>query len=122
MATIVGTTIASMMATESIRMVMSAAATGPCGSNMFIGRFRVRPCTNAPPLRQFQMGPPGAGARLSVSLPAPFQMKAVGDQKTSTKPTAYHGSETDMRLKDRAAIVVGAGQSSGEGMGNGRAA
>src|SRR5215468_9460620 len=28
---------------------------------------------------------------------------------------------TDMRLKDKVAIVVGAGQSPGEGMGNGRA-
>src|SRR5579872_2525971 len=32
----VGTTIASMMAIESIRMVFSAAATGPCGSKMFM--------------------------------------------------------------------------------------
>src|SRR6185437_2836794 len=37
MAMMVGTTIASMMATESIRMVFSAAATGPCGSRIFIG-------------------------------------------------------------------------------------
>ena len=35
-ATIVGSTIASMIAIESIRMVLSAAATGPCGSRMFI--------------------------------------------------------------------------------------
>src|SRR5438067_13513846 len=37
MATIVGRTIASMMAIESIRMVLSAAAMGPCGSKIFIG-------------------------------------------------------------------------------------
>src|ERR1041385_7193629 len=36
-ATIVGTTIASMIAIESIRIILSAAATGPCGSRMFIG-------------------------------------------------------------------------------------
>src|SRR5580704_19694757 len=33
---IVGSTIASMIATESIRMVFSAAPIGPCGSRMFI--------------------------------------------------------------------------------------
>jgi NAD(P)-dependent dehydrogenase (short-subunit alcohol dehydrogenase family) len=32
-----------------------------------------------------------------------------------------HRSEVDMRLKDKIAIVVGAGQSPGEGLGNGRA-
>ena len=36
-AAIVGKTIASMIAIESIRMTFSAAATGPCGSRMFIG-------------------------------------------------------------------------------------
>src|SRR5205823_7402359 len=36
---------------------------------------------------------------------------------TSTRCTEW----TDMRLKDRVAIVVGAGQSPGEGIGNGRA-
>src|SRR5215208_3503230 len=36
MATIVGTTIANMIATESIRMVLSAAPIGPCGSRIFI--------------------------------------------------------------------------------------
>src|SRR6267142_6178282 len=35
-ATIVGRTIASMIASESIRMVLSAAPIGPCGSRMFI--------------------------------------------------------------------------------------
>src|SRR5579862_7740688 len=35
-ARIVGSTIASMMATESIRMVFSAAPIGPCGSRIFI--------------------------------------------------------------------------------------
>src|SRR5664279_3714392 len=34
----VGTTIASMIATESIRMVLSSAPIGPCGSRMFIGK------------------------------------------------------------------------------------
>ncbi|TPQ25240.1 hypothetical protein C2U70_32500 [Bradyrhizobium guangdongense] len=33
----VGTTIVSMMKTESTRMVLLAAATGPCGSRRFIG-------------------------------------------------------------------------------------
>src|ERR1700692_72753 len=32
----VGTTIASIIATESIRMVLLAAPIGPCGSRMFI--------------------------------------------------------------------------------------
>src|SRR5882757_3404471 len=35
-ATIVGRTIASMIAIESIRMVLSAAPIGPCGSRIFI--------------------------------------------------------------------------------------
>ena len=35
-ATMVGSTIASMIAMESIRMVLSAAPIGPCGSRMFI--------------------------------------------------------------------------------------
>ncbi|MGY4291289.1 hypothetical protein ACVWXO_010555 [Bradyrhizobium sp. LM2.7] len=34
----VGTTIASMMKTESTRIVLFAAATGPCGSSRFIGK------------------------------------------------------------------------------------
>src|SRR3977135_829669 len=34
--TIVGSTIASMIASESIRMVFSAAPIGPCGSRIFI--------------------------------------------------------------------------------------
>ncbi|MGY4331087.1 hypothetical protein ACVWWG_005504 [Bradyrhizobium sp. LB7.2] len=34
----VGTTIASMMKTESTRIVLLAAATGPCGSSRFIGK------------------------------------------------------------------------------------
>ena len=34
----VGTTIASMMKTESTKMVLLAAATGPCGSSKFIGK------------------------------------------------------------------------------------
>ena len=38
MAMMVGTTIASMIAIESIRMVFSAAAIGPCGSRIFIGK------------------------------------------------------------------------------------
>src|ERR1700749_1160799 len=33
----VGTTIASMIAIESIRIILLAAAIGPCGSRMFIG-------------------------------------------------------------------------------------
>src|SRR5580704_4016086 len=33
----VGITIASMIAIESIRIVLSAAVIGPCGSRMFIG-------------------------------------------------------------------------------------
>jgi NAD(P)-dependent dehydrogenase (short-subunit alcohol dehydrogenase family) len=41
----------------------------------------------------------------------------MGFAKSSTHPT----KEKNMRLKDRVAIVVGAGQSPGEGMGNGRA-
>src|SRR5262249_57525559 len=36
-AAIVGSTIASMIAIESIRIVFWAAAIGPCGSRMFIG-------------------------------------------------------------------------------------
>jgi len=35
-ATMVGRTIASMIASESIRMVFSAAPIGPCGSRIFI--------------------------------------------------------------------------------------
>jgi hypothetical protein len=35
-AAMVGNTIASMIAMESIRMVLSAAAIGPCGSRIFI--------------------------------------------------------------------------------------
>src|SRR5258707_6903540 len=35
-ATIVGSTIASMIASESIRMVFSATPIGPCGSRIFI--------------------------------------------------------------------------------------
>src|ERR1700748_1986407 len=35
-AMMVGTTIASMIAIESIRIVLSAAATGPCGSRIFL--------------------------------------------------------------------------------------
>src|SRR5260221_11670813 len=35
-ATMVGSTIASMIASESIRMVLSAAPIGPCGSRVFI--------------------------------------------------------------------------------------
>jgi hypothetical protein len=38
MAAIVGKTIASMIPTESIRMVFWAAPIGPCGSRIFIGR------------------------------------------------------------------------------------
>ena len=34
--TIVGSTIASMIVSESIRMVFSAAPIGPCGSRIFI--------------------------------------------------------------------------------------
>src|ERR1700760_2628408 len=37
MAMMVGITIASMIAIESMRMVFSAAPIGPCGSRMFIG-------------------------------------------------------------------------------------
>ena len=37
------------------------------------------------------------------------------------KASTHYGSEPNMRLKDRVAIVVGAGQSPGEGIGNGRA-
>src|ERR1700722_9491310 len=42
-AAIVGKTIASMIAIESIRMTLSAAATGPCGSRIFIGGSRRAP-------------------------------------------------------------------------------
>src|ERR1700754_2256355 len=38
-----------------------------------------------------------------------------------TEPVPNLREGTDMRLKDRVAIVVGAGQSPGEGIGNGRA-
>src|SRR5580704_18028854 len=38
MATIVGTTMASIIAMESIKIVLSAAAIGPSGSRMFIGK------------------------------------------------------------------------------------
>ncbi|GGI21294.1 hypothetical protein GCM10010987_13600 [Bradyrhizobium guangdongense] len=37
-AMMVGTTIVSMMKTESTKMVLLAAATGPCGSSRFIGK------------------------------------------------------------------------------------
>src|SRR5437764_294958 len=37
-AMMVGTTMASMMKTESTRIVLLAAATGPCGSSRFIGK------------------------------------------------------------------------------------
>src|SRR3954468_6901797 len=47
-----GTTIPSMTATESTRMVRSAAAIGPCGSRIFIG---------AP--RNFETPPNGRRAR-----------------------------------------------------------
>src|SRR3954447_23961845 len=51
-AAMVGTTIANMIATESIRIVRSAAAIGPCGSRIFIG---------AP--RNFETPPNGRRAR-----------------------------------------------------------
>src|SRR3954451_21104092 len=51
-------------------------------------------------------------------------MKAAEDKKASTITNADRVpmGVNDMRLQDRIAIVVGAGQSPGEGMGNGRAA
>jgi NAD(P)-dependent dehydrogenase (short-subunit alcohol dehydrogenase family) len=50
-------------------------------------------------------------------------MKAAEDKKASTITNADRVpmGVNDMRLQDRIAIVVGAGQSPGEGMGNGRA-
>jgi len=39
-AMIVGSTIASMIPHESIRIVFSAAPIGPCGSRIFIARAR----------------------------------------------------------------------------------
>src|ERR1700719_4332724 len=50
-ATMVGTTIASMIAIESIRIILSAAAIGPCGSRMFIGGGFPPPPCNATPTR-----------------------------------------------------------------------
>ena len=47
MAMMVGSTIASMIATESIRMVFSAAPIGPCGSRMFIAEPELGTRTNA---------------------------------------------------------------------------
>src|SRR5258705_13832326 len=38
----VGSTIASMIAIESIKIVLSAAAIGPCGSRIFIDRSSLR--------------------------------------------------------------------------------
>src|SRR5258707_7970319 len=48
-AAMVGSTIASMIAIESIRICLSAAAIGPCGSRMFIGQQ-----TPAAPTRRLQ--------------------------------------------------------------------
>src|SRR4051795_11276578 len=45
-ATMVGNTIASMIATESIRIVASAAPIGPCGSKIFIAEPRNGTATN----------------------------------------------------------------------------
>src|SRR4051794_29488436 len=42
MATMVGSTIASMIASESTRMDFSAAPIGPCGSRMFIAPSSMR--------------------------------------------------------------------------------
>ena len=60
-------------------------------------------------------------------LPAlgPWLAAPIEPGRNVLKPTAdaMHGGagEQPMRLKDKVAIVVGAGQSPGEGMGNGRA-
>ena len=50
-ATIVGRTIASMIASESIRMVLSAAPIGPCGSRMFIAEPEIETLITVPRLR-----------------------------------------------------------------------
>src|SRR5215212_8768732 len=63
---IVGTTIASMMATESIRMVLSAAPTGPCGSRIFIAEPENGTATNGAAARRFHVI--GYGDRMSQSL------------------------------------------------------
>src|SRR3954454_8873045 len=52
-ATIVGTTIASMIATESIRIVASAAPIGPCGSRIFIAAPENGTATNGEAARRF---------------------------------------------------------------------
>src|SRR6201994_1957557 len=58
----VGSTIASMMAIESIRIVFSAAAIGPCGSRMFIG---------APiHLHHYSLEPSAGGARPQTPVEA----------------------------------------------------
>src|SRR4029079_5209 len=57
-----------------------------------------------------------AGSRLMITLKGP-RTKA-----TQPKPcTGDIGRPRNMRLKGKVAIVIGAGQSPGEGMGNGRA-
>src|SRR5580704_2253303 len=53
-AAMVGSTIASMIAIESIRICLSAAAIGPCGSRIFIQRSPFRPNENAPLRVRFQ--------------------------------------------------------------------
>src|SRR5882757_4272253 len=66
----VGTTIASMIATESIRMVLSAAPMGPCGSRIFIAEPDHEPiATSAPPGRSMAMATTNASQRLSFELP-----------------------------------------------------
>src|SRR5215212_10711613 len=52
-AMIVGTTIASMIATESIRIVASAAPIGPCGSRIFIAAPENGTATNGEAARRF---------------------------------------------------------------------
>ena len=67
---------------------------------------------------------PGADHRLLLRRGARARhhedrQRALLQRGTAAVPDP--GSEADMRLKDKVAIVVGAGQSPGEGIGNGRA-
>src|SRR5262249_15821747 len=50
---------------------------------------------------------------------APIALRSIRATNPATTPVTRY--EVAMRLKDKIAIVVGAGQSPGEGMGNGRA-